>query len=335
MATPAASAHSRNQGVDYLRAICILYIVGYWHLIPYTTALPGYANWFTEGLKDAALATFVFCSGYLLGRHAITLDPRGLWSFYRRRLLRIYPLYLLALILFGVFGIASQTQVVEGALLISMFSPPAMPTLWFVTMIMVFYLIAPPLIRFAHRPALAVLIGGGLLVALVGWHQWIRHLDLRILLYLPVFVLGILYRRHAFLGTLAKRHERILLGLLILLLPLSVTGNEWSLRGAFLLMPLILISAPALFVLSNRIADRLHGPSIAFLAYSSFGLYLFHRLIFKAAITVFYPAMGWEQVLYLLMVALPLSLLIGYGLQRGYDGLVSRLSAGRRMRTSA
>ncbi|AFL75422.1 acyltransferase family protein [Thiocystis violascens] len=331
MANPAASAHSRNQGVDFLRAICILYVVGYWHLIPYTTALPGYANWFTEGLKYAALATFVFCSGYLLGRQAITLDPRGLWSFYRRRLLRIYPLYLLALILFGAFGIASQKQVVDGALLVSMFRPPAMPTLWFVTMIMVFYLIAPLLIRFAHRPAVTVLIGGGLLMALIVQHLWIRHLDLRILLYLPVFVLGILYQRHASLGTLAKRHEWILLGLLILLLPLSVTGNEWSLRGTFLLMPLILVSAPALFLLADRIADRLHGPTIEFLAYASFGLYLFHRLIFKAAIAVFYPATGWEQVLYLLMVALPLSLLIGYGLQRVYDGLVSRLSAGRRM----
>ncbi|MBK5966485.1 acyltransferase [Thiocystis minor] len=324
MATPAASAHSRNQGVDFLRAICILYIVGYWHLIPYTTALPGYANWFTEGLKYAALATFVFCSGYLLGRHAITLDPRGLWSFYRRRLLRIYPLYLLALILFGVFGIASQTQVVEGALLISMFSPPAMPTLWFVTMIMVFYLIAPPLIRFAHRPALAVLIGGGLLVALVGWHQWIRHLDLRILLYLPVFVLGILYRRQASLGALAKRYDWILLGLLILLLPLSVTGNEWSLRGIFLLMPLILVSALTLFVFADRIAGRLHAPTVALLAYASFGLYLFHRLIFKAAIAVYFPEQGAEQVLYLLLVALPISLLLGYVMQRGYDGLAAR-----------
>lgn len=314
----------RSLGVDLLRAVCILYVVGYWHLIPYTSALPGYANWFTEGLKFVAMATFVVCSGFLLARQPVGLDPTGLWSFYRRRLLRIYPLYLLTLILFGLVGLASPGQVVDGALLISMFDPPAMPTLWFITMIMVFYLLAPLLIRCAERPALLVAITAGLLLALVGEHLFVRPIDLRILVYLPAFALGIALQRQPGLRAWLARGQWLLLGLAALMLPLSRIGNEGSLSGAFTLVPLVLVSGTALFLVADRLASRLHAPTIGVLAYASFGLYLVHRLVFKAVIALHFPAQGWEQVGYLLLVALPLSILAGYGLQRGYDRLLAR-----------
>ncbi len=323
--THTVSAPSaRSMGVDLLRGVCILYIVGYWHLIPYTTALPGYANWLTEGLKYVALATFVFCSGYLLAGRQVSLDPPGLWSFYRRRVLRIYPLYLLTLILFGLVGLASLEQVIDGALLISMFSPPAMPTLWFITMIMLFYLIAPPLIHFADRPGLAILIGCVLVAALIAQHLLVKHIDLRILIYLPVFVLGILYRRRPAVPAFLERWRWALLALLIPTLMLSRIGNEWSVTGALTIVPLALLGAATPFVFAEGIASRLHAPTIAFLAYASFGLYLLHRLVFKAVIALYFPEQGWDQVIYLLTLALPVSLLLGYVVQRAYD----RLSTG-------
>jgi peptidoglycan/LPS O-acetylase OafA/YrhL len=317
----APPPNPRSMGVDLLRAVCILYVVGYWHLIPYTTALPGYSNWFTEGLKYVAMATFVFCSGFLLGRHDVTLDRRGLLSFYQRRLLRIYPLYLVALILFGLVGLASLTQIINGALLISMFNPPAMPTLWFITMIMVFYLIAPLLIRCAGNPLAIILAGGALFLALIAEHLLVKQIDLRILMYLPIFVLGILYRRQPTLRGLLERYKWVLLLLMALMLPLSRVGNEWSLTGAITIVPLILVSGPAMFLFADRVASLLHGPTIAFLAYASFGFYLFHRLVFKAAIALYFPGQGWDQVMYLLLVAVPISILVGYGVQRGYDRL--------------
>lgn len=313
-------------GVDLLRAGCILYIVCYWHLIPYTSALPGYANWLTEGLKYVALATFVLCSGFLLAGRPVGLDPRGLWSFYRRRLVRIYPLFLLAAVLFALTGIATAAQALDGALLISMFAPPALPTLWFVAMIMVFYLVAPPLIRLADRPPRAILAGALLVLLLLAWHRWVKPIDLRIAMYLPVFVLGILWRRQPGIGQYLMRYRGWSMVLALLLLPLSRIGNEWSAGGAMTIVPLLLASAGALLLYADGVARRLHGPTIAFLAYASFGFYLFHRLVFQAAIALWYPAQGWDQVIYLLAVAVPLSLLLGYGVQRGYD----RLTAGTR-----
>jgi peptidoglycan/LPS O-acetylase OafA/YrhL len=323
---PAARPRTRNMGVDFLRAICILYIVGYWHLMNYTTAVPGYVNWFTEGLTYIAMATFVFCSGFLLGGNEVSLDPQGLWSFYRRRLLRIYPLYLVAAVLFGVVGIASLAQVMDGLLLVSMFNPPALPTLWFVTMIMVFYLIAPLLIRFAGRPAIAVLIGLAIFLSLIAVYLLVKRIDPRIILYLPVFVLGILYRRQPAIGAFLTRYQWWLLLAALILLRLSWMGNIWSLNGALLAIPLTLAGSSALFVFADRIASVLHGPTIAFFAYSSFGLYLFHRLIFKEAIALYLPAPGWNQVIYLAAVVLPIAILVGYGMQRGYDRLAMQWS---------
>ena len=320
-ANPAAHPGTRSLGVDFLRAVCILYIVGYWHLMNYTNAMPGYVNWFTEGLTYVAMATFVFCSGFLLGRHEVGLNPQGLWSFYRRRLLRIYPLYLVAAVLFGLVGIASLAQVIDGVFLISMFDPPALPTLWFVTMIMVFYLIAPLLIRFASRPVVAALIGLAIFLSLIAVYLLVKRIDPRIVLYLPVFVLGILYRRQPAIGAFLTRYQWWLLLAALILLRLSWMGNIWSLNGALLAIPLTLAGASALFVFADRIASLLHGPTVAFFAYASFGLYLFHRLIFKWAIALYLPAQGWEQVIYLAAVVLPIAILVGYGMQRGYDRL--------------
>lgn len=324
---PAVSGtHVRSMGLDFLRATCILYIVGYWHLIPYTTAFPTYSNWLTEGLKYVALATFTLCSGYLLAGQRIALTRAGLWAFYRRRLLRIYPLYLVAAILFGLVGIASWSQVANGALLIAMVQPPALPTLWFVAMIMLFYLVAPLLIRIADKPLLLILATFSAMSLLLLEHLLIARIDLRIVMYLPVFALGILYRQQPGLGAFLERYRWPLLALALLCLPLSRLGSEWSVGGALLIVPLLLASAAVMLLFSERAAALFHGPTIAFLAYASFGLYLFHRLVFKAAIAVYFPTEGWEQALYLLALGLPAAILVGYGVQRGYDRLVAAWS---------
>ncbi|MBB1127339.1 acyltransferase family protein [Thiospirillum jenense] len=323
--SPARAANQRDLGIDLLRALCILYVVGYWHLIPYTTALPGYANSVTEAFKYAALATFVFCSGWLLARQSIQLHIGELWSFYQKRLLRIYPLYALTLILFGLFGLATLEQVTDGLLLISMLSPPAMPTLWFITMIMLFYLIAPLLIHAAPQLGKTAFISAVIALLIISYHFVINPIDWRLLLYFPVFVLGILYRQHPLIAQWLRQKPAALLGaVLFMTWSLSLVGYEPSLVGVLFRWPLVITSALILFLIADPIARHLHTPTINLFAYSSFGLYLCHRLIFKGAIAVYYPDNGWAQVGYLLAVALPLSVFIGYVMQRRYDALFAR-----------
>ncbi|HEY9199101.1 MAG TPA: acyltransferase [Gammaproteobacteria bacterium] len=320
----------RNIAIDLLRVLCIGYIVGYWHLIPYTDWLPGYANTVTEAIKDIALGTFVFSSGLLLARRDVHLHRKEVFDFYRRRVLRIYPLYLLALLLFGAAGLASPDVVLRGALLISMFAPPAPPTLWFITMIVLFYLLTPLLIAAAHRAGhfLATVIG--LYAACLGYDAWVQPMDSRLFLFFPAFALGVYVQRvgnaHGFL-----HHRRLYL--LALLIPAFFAGlpdeRGFDTLTSVLRAPLAMLGAALCVVYAERWGGRLHSPFILLLSYASFGVYLFHRLVFEAAIALYYPAEGFAQALYLLAVAVPASFVIAYALQKLYDSGIARLTGGR------
>ncbi|MFL6696444.1 MAG: acyltransferase family protein [Vitreoscilla sp.] len=136
-------APDKSLSVEVLRAGCVLYIVGFWHLMDYTHGLGGYNNAVTVRLTVIVLGLFTFLSGFLLARAPMRLGRSELKRFYAKRLLRIYPLYLLALLAFWALGIADRGIALKAALGISMLYGPPPATLWFVTMILVFYLIAP------------------------------------------------------------------------------------------------------------------------------------------------------------------------------------------------
>ena len=309
----------RNCAIDLLRAFCVLYIVGYWHLIPYSSAFPGYANYVTEGLKEIVLGTFTLSSGYLLAQGNVGLRARQIFSFYRRRLVRIYPLYLLAVGLFGIAGIASPLQVTEAALLISMFSPPALPTLWFITMIMFFYLAAPFLIQAAGNIPRYLLLGGGLLLAFALFHHTINPIDVRMLMYFPAFLLGILLHRQP--GSLLFMSHWCWLVLVLLppALTISMSGNEWSISGALLKVPFILAGSGVFLVCANRFASDSYSRTIYWVSYASFCTYLFHRLVFKYSIEAYFPDDGLLQLIYLLAFSLPATLILSYVAQKAYD----------------
>ena len=317
------AANERNSAIDFLRAFCVLYIVGYWHLIPYSTAFPGYANYFTEGLKEIVLGAFTLSSGFLLAQRDVGLNPREIFSFYRRRLVRIYPLYLLAVGLFGAAGIASLEQVSEAALLISMFTPPALPTLWFITMIMFFYLVAPFLIYASGNVQGCLLLGAGVLLAFALYHVAINPIDVRIIMYFPAFLFGILLHRQPATQAFMTRWCWVPIALLAPALALSVAGNERSVTGALLKVPLVLAGSGVFLVCANRLASGVHALAVYLLSYASFCTYLFHRIIFKYSIVVYFPADGFYQLIYLLAFSLPATIMVAYVAQKAYDHSVA------------
>lgn len=309
----------RNSAIDFLRAFCVLYIVGYWHLIPYSSAFPGYANYFTEGLKEIVLGAFALSSGFLLARRDVGLSAREIFSFYRRRLVRIYPLYLLAVGLFGIAGMASPAQVTKAALLISMFSPPALPTLWFITMIMFFYLAAPFLIHASGNVKGSLFLGAGVLLAFALYHIAINPIDVRMMMYFPAFLFGILLHRQPALQAFMTRWCWVPIVLLAPALASSMAGNERSITGALLKVPLILAGSGVLLVCANRFMSGTYSRAVFFVSYASFCIYLFHRIVFKYTIGVYFPTDGTYQLIYLLAFSLPATIMLAYAAQKSYD----------------
>lgn len=319
---------ARDTAIDVLRAGCILYIVGYWHLVPYTEAFPAYANSATECLKDIALGTFVFCSGLLLAGRRIVLDRASIAAFYLRRVVRIYPLYALALLLFAMAGLVDRDAMANALLLGSMFNPPAPYTLWFISMIMAFYLVTPLWVRLADYPRYFLLTAFLLLAAFMFVHARVHALDTRIVQYLPCFLLGIAYKGVGGVERAFSTRAVLLLALFVpafLLYQVQYGAEHAAALGR---IPAILAGTLLLFRFAVRYLGRFDSPSILRLAYASFCVYLFHRVIFHWSIGLYFPVDGFARLAYLLAVVLPATVVIGYYTQLAYDRGVQRLSRG-------
>ena len=99
------NASSRRDPVfDIARAISILYIVGYWHLYNYSlTPMNAGLKEISYGFTIASLSTFCYMSGLFLGRHTIT-GMKDAVFFYKKRIMRFWLLYALAVMTMFVIG---------------------------------------------------------------------------------------------------------------------------------------------------------------------------------------------------------------------------------------
>lgn len=315
----------RDAAIDWMRALSILYIVGFWHLHDHTGFLtwykaPGFAR-----LTVFALALFVLISGNLAGRAGQQLTPTAIVDYYRRRLIRIYPPYLLALIVFTVLKL-STAAFVASALMLTMFVPPPPPTLWFMTMIVLFYLVAPFLLAMAKRPLALILIVSLVWITLFALDRFVTDIEDRLLIYLPAFAAGML--------TANRDPSRKVIWLSVAAL-IAVAGYALSLAAPRFLQDQSLWMAPwatgsAVFVFIALSGGLPKSRIIEELSLGGFFLYLFHRPIFVVLLKLVRPETALQRELLLVGVGLPVAVGFGIAAQRTYDWMIARLSHGRR-----
>lgn len=328
----ASKDRPRNASIDWMRVGSIWYIVGFWHLFGYTYYWDPSTVPFFYRVTNAVLGLFVLISGYLLGQAKVQLRWAAVGTFYWKRLLRIYPPYLAALALFAGAGILGASPI-KAALLISMVSPPAPFTLWFVTMIVLFYLISPLLITGLGRPAVT------LPLCLLGWAlafaYWLlaSGMDTRLLIYFPVFVAGLFLARYPLEGRPAVLLSLLVLTLAAYAVSLRATGvidqSIWS-------GPVALFGSLLIFLTFNHRLPT--NRAIAVLSAGSFFLYLFHRLIYMTLMKVMIlsgVADPLVRTIALYVIGFPFAVLFGIAGQRGYDWAVAGLSRPRCLAAAA
>lgn len=141
----------RDYRFDVARVLCMTYIVAFVHLYAYihpnvisANVIPACAI-----LCDACLGLFTFSSGYLLGskyRFGVHSDVK-VWEFYKKRILRIIPLFVLSAIALWLIGFNGTRATVYGLLCISPFATPRPMTLWYIPVILFCYCITPIISR--------------------------------------------------------------------------------------------------------------------------------------------------------------------------------------------
>lgn len=306
----------RSEAVDLLRAAAVLYIVGFWHALNYTNAIPNYPNPVTYRLTVIALGLFTFLSGYLAASKELPVTAEGVLAFYKRRLIRIWPLYALALLTFVAYGITPiKTAIVASTGISMVYGGPPL-TLWFVTMLLMFCLIAPPLILASRRPFI--------FTAVVVTLFFVAHhfqIDPRLSIYFPAFALGIFAASHS-----------AIVGRIPLLVVAVACGAALfvSARGGFPETATESIGIASLIPLFGLLlTEKLLGNSstprfLRAISYAAFAMYLFHRPIY-ITLSAWRPNDHVLQLLFLWGLCLPAVFMASYGIQRIYDALIGRL----------
>lgn len=311
---------ARDASIDWMRALSILYVVGFWHLHNYTTAVPWYHAPPFARITVLALALFALISGFLAGRPGQPVSPQGLREYYKRRLIRIYPPYFAALVVFTVLGM-SGAAFLPSALMLTMIVPPPPLTLWFMTMIVLFYVAGPFLLALARRPKARVASVALVWIGLFLVDRVAFDIEDRLLIYLPAFTAGILQA-----GKPLQPRPALMVASGIV-----AVGGYWLSLEAPLLDPdrslwmVVWATSGAVFTFTALRGRLPRSRIIEQLSLGGFFLYLFHRPIFTVLLKLSGLEAPWSRELFLLGVALPVAILFGIVAQHAYDELIQRV----------
>lgn len=309
---------------DFIQTACMLYIVGFYHLNNYLHPdlwFSGLTSASVETMTTAVLATFTFISGYMLRRY----DFRSLNDvnvFYRKRLIRFYPLFVLSAIGLYIMRYAYFQQLILGISGLALFTDTPIKTLWFISMLMLLYAITPmiryhALIRNRGRQLLSLCA----IIILLIFLYWNGIIEKRLLIYAPLYVIGLGMKDINFSKKTWLVIAIVSLIAIIATIPLNAVNDVvisclLALFGASLIVSLG-------FLLPINAFDKL----IYFFAYSSMAAYMFHRHIYGVSLLIF--GIREEEIVYLTWWGASLVLMVvfvaSWGIQSIYDKCVAHL----------
>jgi len=318
-----AALPMRKVPIDVMRAVSMLYIVGFWHLLDYTKVVTWHYNPVTYRLTVGALSLFVLISGFLTGRKDGGLARGEIWRFYKTRFWRIYLPFVIASGLFLAAGVSDTLSLVKGVTLVAMLLAPPPFTLWFVNMIVLFYLIAPLLIGLRENEVAYITLCAVIVGAMILYQAETGRIDMRLILYFPCFAAGIFLAAGSLPSSTLSLIGLQLLAALSLVPTLATPSGKletdpWA-------APWALFGSIAVFVVVMRAGRNLKPPAILTqLSEASFFMYLLHRPLYLWMQIVWFPSTEKEQVPYLLFVCLPIIGIVAWLCQRAYTGFLQR-----------
>ena len=298
-------------------------------------------------LQQMAVGGFLYLSGFKLTHSKSSQSNR---QFVANRLVRIYPLYLLALAVFSLtefrivndYELPTAANVIKHVLGLQSVLPGVFgrdyPTLWFVSVLLLCYAFFVVTHRLLPKPRLFFT---SLVLALLAI-QILRGIGARFDLtlfregfgvYLGFFALG-MWVSYAY-STLRGIHAAylVLLGVLsafVLLFAYNVVdAREANWYVSLLVSALILASTVPFFLLVQEASARASVPisigrGLGWIAYPSYAIYLFHRPVWSQ-MAVLWSERSPYQWLFIVGLGVPTILVLSFWVQTGCDALVVRL----------
>lgn len=135
----------RDLKYDIARSFAMIWIVGIYHMSEYVS-LPLHTQQWARIVTWSCLGVFTFISAYFLSGKNTFFNFSDIFLFYKKRLLRFYPLFFVAAITMLLIDFNDWDQTWRGLLGVSSYYAPQINTLWYISMLIGFYLITPPLV---------------------------------------------------------------------------------------------------------------------------------------------------------------------------------------------
>lgn len=317
--------NERIIGFDLARVIAIFVIIGIYHNLGYTGRF--HADPAVRVLVYSSLGVFTFISAFLLASKYDFLEPGEVVSFYKKRVLRIWPLFVISSLMLALMGFNAWLPTIKGIVGISPFWAPHPTTMWYVAMLISLYLITPFVVRGSVRQqclkAFCIMTAIGLLQICLG------TVVPRTFNYYTVYLVGLLLGKNFFVPTLAflrsKKAIVIIFVWIVLVVAVFLTKNDY-LKSFSSVIGIISILSLSLLVSDNLHSYRLFTQSVSILSYASFCAYLFHREIIWVLFMLYKPNGFMPLFFEVLIIGVPLSFFCAYYIQKNYDMLVMRIN---------
>lgn len=315
---------------DIARALCVLWIVGVWHIPQYLHSEEINENIDKFGLVTySVLACFTFISGFFLGKKK--LSPI---QFYKNRLKRLFvPLLLSSVILLSFFGwYDSFTNFIFSVTGLACFIGPMPRTLWYFSMLIIFYILTPMLLYKAEGKPVAI-IARALVVYMIYCILYkIGFCDKRILLYFPFYVAGMCLTMSNVISLVTNKVYNVVC-ICIMALIICITGDYESgvksywelilLGGKILLGTYLLLTAA--YYMEKCLHPKLNH-FFSLVAYASMFAYLFHREGY--GIILLYEEVTSSQLPNIVVPIMTVCIfVVSYLMQYLYDNLLKKMQA--------
>lgn len=179
--------------LDWIRVFAIFYIIFIWHINNYADNI--FFNRVTSALASICLHALVFVSSYLLACNYTISYPKEMTAFIIKRFVRLYPNYLLALIMFLIISQVSFKEFFAGAFMLNMVLNTNLLTLWFISMIFIFYLLLS-VILYNYSFIKSVYISSAFCLSCYLFHKSLGLISPKLVYYYPAFFMGIVCAKH-------------------------------------------------------------------------------------------------------------------------------------------
>ena len=302
----------------------MLYIISVYHIIGYTSIL--YHNSLVLALVNSSLGTFTFLSSFLItGRYNFN-DKSNILYYYKKRVIRIYPLFFVTSIVLFLMGFNDFPRTIKGLFGISPLWGPHPRTMWYIAMLLLFYLVTPLLARGKLLTKNITYIVINIVFALLSVVFY--HINPATFYYFAIYYIGAILGSYSYEKVInvlksTKSISVSIFAIILLLVNVYVDNNIYrffsGLCGVFMILNTSFILGDKFSKNHNRIITI-----IGLVSYASMCAYLFHREIYEIMLKMYHPDNPYMVILYLFFIGVPIILFLSYYIQKLYDSLVNK-----------